>query len=147
MNIEQKVLEIIEVREREEALRLAKSETTRTREDLENKLCEHFRENMQTRIDMEGKKLKATVKAELKPFYTIKGGKLKEPEKKEEVIELLENLGYLPTERIIRYSAVEVSENTLQAAFRKLSIEQIIDLQDRGLISVYDKPKVSIKLK
>lgn len=141
MNVAEKVAELREVKEREEALRQAKAEATRTREAIEAELCEHFRDTMTSRMDVDGH----TVKAEFKPVYTITGGKLKSPENRVEVIELLESLGFLDSDKIARYDAVEVADNSLQAAFRKLSVEQIIDLQERGLVSVYDRPSVSIK--
>lgn len=141
MNLAQKVQELKEIKEREEALRQAKAEAGRTREALEAEICEHFRDNMQTRVDVNG----MIVKAELKPVFTIKGGKLKAPEQREQVVNYLESLGFLDSDKVVRYQGVEVPDNSLQAAFRRLSIEQITDLQRRGLVSIYDKPSVTIK--
>lgn len=139
--LKDKVDALREITERHDALDRARKEARAEKEKLELELCEMFRDEMTTRADVDG----LTVKAEFRPIYTINGGKLKAPEQREEVISLLEDLGFLDADKVKRYPAVEVADNSLQAAFRKLSVEQITDLQARGLVSVYDKPAVSIK--
>jgi hypothetical protein len=128
--------------ERYDALKRASSECFKRLFEAQNALAEYFRDNMLTGKLTVGE---FEVKAEFAPEYTIKGGKLEAPEKRDEVISLLADVGLLDPDKIKRYQAVEVNEATLQAAFRKLPIETLMRLKEQDLISVNMKPVAKIK--
>lgn len=134
---------IRETQARYDALDSARKECGKELDILKDELCQTFRDSMLGKTvigDYE-------VTAKFEPHYSITGGKFKAPENAAEVIGLLVDLGYLDDSKVARYQATEVPDNSLQAAFRKLDTEHLLDLKEKGLISIFDKPKVSIKEK
>ena len=141
MNITEQIEKIKELQERYDALSAAHSEAYKALEAAQLELCESFRETMTTKMEINGLK----VEAKFHPVYTITGGKLKAPETRAEVVDLLVDGGYLEADKVARFEAVEVADNSLQAAFRKLPAETILRLNTDGKISIHNRPKVSIK--
>lgn len=144
MNIEQLKNEIATLQEDEqryEALSQAKTECFKRVMATKQRLAELFVNNQMPSIEIDGN----TVKAGFNQRFNIKGGKLKDPEKREQVINSLIEFGLLDEDKVETYTATEVNEATLQAALRKVPFETQQVWIERDLISITPEPSVTIK--
>jgi len=120
-------------------LTAAKTTCFKNLETLRAQICSEFRDELLDKIDYRGH----TISAKILTRYNILGGKLSAPEKKLEVLTTLAELGY--ADKIKFYPTAEINESTLQSIFRKLPTELIESWQEKGLISISDDPRITIK--
>ena len=149
------IVNLIDTRERHEALKTAKAETFKRMTALEHKVTEAFINNQIPAIEIEGV---GNVKASFAQNFTILGGKTA-PEKRLRVLRNLVELGYLDEEKVTEHRALEfVAENTLaevdaaevhegslQAAFRKVPYEILQGWVEEKLITITPEPSVQIR--
>lgn len=125
-------------RKKYEQLKKLKAEAYNTLKELEQKIADEFNEQMIDQITV-GER---TVSAKFEPHYNITGGKIKAPENKIQVLSMLKELGY--SDKISFHQTAEMPDNSFQAAMRKLPVETVQALHERGLISVSMLPKVRV---
>ena len=139
--IKQEIVDLMNDEARLEALSKAKSECYKRVYERKQKIAEAFVNNQMPEIEIDGNK----VKAGFAQKFDILGGKIKAPEKRQEVISKLVEFGYLDEDKVTRYEATEVHESSLQAAFKKVPYDMQQLWIEQELIRITPEPAVTIK--
>ncbi|GAB4422248.1 MAG: hypothetical protein OHK0011_00950 [Turneriella sp.] len=139
--LKQEINELMDDRQRYEALSQAKAECYKRIYERKQRIAEFFVNNRMDKTTIDGH----DVKAGFTQKFNIKGGKLAAPEKRQYVINQLVEFGYLEEDKVKHYEATEVNEASLQAALRKVPYEMQQKWIEDDLISITPEPKVQIK--
>lgn len=145
---------LIDLRERHEALKAAKADCFKRMMAVEHKLAETFVNNQMPSIELDGNNIKASFAQK----FNILGGK-SAPEKRLRVIRSLVEMGYLDEVKVTEHTALEfvaenqvaeveaaeVHEGSLQAAFKKVPYDIVQGWVSDGLITITPEPSVQIR--
>lgn len=140
--LKQEINELMDDQQRYEALSQAKAECYKRVMARNMAIAEFFVNNQLDKTTIDGN----DVKAGFTQKFNILGGKLAAPEKRQQVIGNLVELGYLDEDKVKSYQATEVNEASLQAAFRKVPYETQQSWVEQELIQIQPEPTVTIKV-